>query len=380
MIVSGLIQGGVFCQDLDDVIISQVAAGNVILHFIIGDAQNNTLSEFVETYYPDASGQIRISGLSELMETYLKGSSLASIYNPTSGYSLSAMYVTLGVVVTQNNTQIGSFSQVFYPCINRTKVYPSTYQYFLSRHKERKVYPDQPIIFSHISQRNLVVYCSAIYDNAGTIEQKSVAVPAATLPGYTAMYQFTLTDIAILIDTSADSLIDFTFNLYDYDNEELTLLDKIRYVVDRNYTPERTTFLFKNVFGVPELLTMTGQNKRTAELDATYAWISRKYCKVSTDLNTLHTICSGWIDKETYASVKDAIKSEEVYVLDGLNIADQVTVTDIDLDYETPRTTPLAAYLTYRVSNKVQETFSRVPEIEGEEDGIFDDTFDDTFE
>lgn len=381
MVVSGLVAGGVFCQDMGDVVLSQMDAATTSVNFTILDYQSNEVSSFPESYYPDNEGKIYISGLPELMEKYLEGESLSAIFNPTSGFNYRGLFATLRVEVSQNGNQIGQFEQLFFHCKSRTKVFPSTYPYFLSRHRQRQIFPDQPVIVSYLLRRDTALRCKVIYKENNIVMTENVLVPAAVVGNYTGIFQCSLTEVASLVSTEAENIIEFSFVLCEYENEEFTPIDEIRFVVDRNYTPDRTIFLFKNTFGVPEVLCMTGVNKRTSELEGTYSWISRKYRKVATDLTTLHTICSGWIDKVTHASIKDAIKSEEVYIIENLQITDQVTITDIDLDYETPRDTPLAAYITYRVSSKVQETFAREP-MEGDEyeEGIFDVTFDETFE
>ena len=96
-----------------------------------------------------------------------------------------------------------------------------------------------------------------------------------------------------------------------------------------------------------------------------------------TDLTSSHTVCSGWIDQDTHDSVKDAIRSDEVYIVDELKLGDMVTITGIDLEYNRPSDKPVSAAITYRVSDKIQERFTRARQMGTR---IFDDSFDKTFE
>lgn len=379
MIVTGLIEGGVFCQDMGDVVLTGVYAP-VNINFQILDHQNNVLSTLSESYYPDNNNKVFISGLSELADTYLQGESLQTLFNPTSGFGAKGMFVTIHADLYQDEQLAGTFEQIFYQCNSRTKIFPSSYPYFLSRFRNRTIYPDQPVSFSFFMDRDTVLFCKAIYNDGGTVRETSTQVATASLPGYTAIMQYSLTEISSLLQVPADDIIEFQFQLCTLENETYTTIDVIKFVIDRNVTMERTMLLFKNTFGVPEIIALTGQNKRTSSLVGTYAWMQRKYRKVSTDLTELHTICSGWIDKNTLESIRDAIKSSEVFVIENSNLVEQVTITDIDLDYETPRTAPLAAYITYRVADRVQETFAREVYDSGDEEGIFDHTFDDSFE
>lgn len=381
MTVNGLIEGGVFCQDMGDIVLTGVVHNSLAITFKIYGPQDQLLTTLDETYYPDNDNKVYISGLGELAETYLQGESLSTLFNPTSGFDARDMYVTIRAdILIADHWYYDSFEQRIYQCNSRTKIFPSSYPYFLSRFRNRKIYPDQPISMAYLAFRETTVYCKAIYNNDGVVSEKTQLVATASEPGTTAILQYSLTEVASLLQIEADDIIEFEFQLSTTSNDTETIIDTIKYVIDRNVTLERTMLLFKNTFGIPEIIALTGQNKRTSSLAGSYAWMQRKYRKVSTDLTTLHTICSGWIDKNTFESIKDAIKSNEVYVIENSNLVEQVTITDIDLDYETPRTKPQAAYITYRVADKIQETFAREALDSEDEEGIFDHTFDDSFE
>ena len=388
MEVSGLISGGAFCQDMGDIYLGHCGTAPATIYFSIkARSGGNKLTELEEVYYPQGGDEhIIISGLGELAEPYFEWydeEDLQQLFNPSQECRSLRTSVFITMTVVQDGVTIGTFYQQLFSANSRTKVYPSTYNYFLSRFKTRTAYEDMPLIFGFIG-RGQTLDCEVIYyDNSGDpqtqVLQLNVAdtVIADDYSGDLSVNEYIPSDLANRCGVTVDKLVRITFRLH-LDNR---IIDKLTYNFDHNYTMERTMFLYKNVFGVPEIIAMTGQNKRSSELDATYAWISRKYRKVSTDLMTQHTICSGYIDKVTHEAIKDAIKSDKAYIIENMRIADMATITDIDLDYETPRTTPLAAYLTYRVADRVQETFVREAMDGGEEEeGIFDLTFDDTFE
>ncbi|MBQ9363982.1 MAG: hypothetical protein IJT97_11305 [Bacteroidaceae bacterium] len=377
MVVNGIIEGGVFCQDMGDIVVSGVD-GELQVEFRIQNAVGNLQNSFVETYYPDASGRITITGLPELMEAYLEGVPLADLYNPHQEYTEVDGYVMLYLRFSQDGAPVDSVSQKVYQANNRVHEYPSSYRYFLSRFRERTVYVDQVLSVSYIYRgQTLRAGVAYMQENGRSAYRVLVLDNSGMTQGKVCVHQYIPSDLADRCGVDEEALLYVEFELGLVSGNRFAQLDKMRCTFDHGNHLERTAFVFKNLFGVPETLVMTGQNKRTSELEATFSWIGRKYRKTSTDLMTSHTVCTGYIDDATHASVKDAIRSAEVYVLDGLELADQVTVTDIDLDYTMPRTAPLAAYLTYRVSEKIQERFSRLA---AREDEIFDDSFDDTFE
>ena len=366
-----------FCQDMGDIVVSGVD-GELQVEFRIQNAVGNLQNSFVETYYPDASGRITITGLPELMEAYLEGVPLADLYNPHQEYTEVDGYVMLYLRFSQDGAPVDSVSQKVYQANNRVHEYPSSYRYFLSRFRERTVYVDQVLSVSYIYRgQTLRAGVAYMQENGRSAYRVLVLDNSGMTQGKVCVHQYIPSDLADRCGVDEEALLYVEFELGLVSGNRFAQLDKMRCTFDHGNHLERTAFVFKNLFGVPETLVMTGQNKRTSELEATFSWIGRKYRKTSTDLMTSHTVCTGYIDDATHASVKDAIRSAEVYVLDGLELADQVTVTDIDLDYTMPRTAPLAAYLTYRVSEKIQERFSRLA---AREDEIFDDSFDDTFE
>lgn len=381
MTVEGILSGGVFCQDMGDVVVSGVT-DELRVQFQIRDAADTTLQSFVEIYYPDASGRVTITGLAELMEAYLEGVPLMELYSPHQEYTEVDGYVVLHLEFFEDNVSVGSCSQTVYQANNRVNENPVSYKYFLSRFRERTVYVDQVLTMSYIYRGQTLQARVAYMQESGRSAYRLLSLNNGSMTqGKVCVHQYVPSDLANRCGVDVDALLYVDFELGEVVTVEsvsrFVQYDKMRCTFNHDRQMARTSFVFKNLFGVPETLVMTGQNKRTSELAATFSWIGRKYRKTSTDLMTSHTVCTGYIDDVTHASVKDAIRSTEVYLTDGLALGDQVTVTGIDLDYSMPRTSPLAAYLTYRVSEKVQERFSRLAV---REDEIFDDTFDDTFE
>ena len=377
MVVSGIISGGVFCQDMADIVVSGVS-GELQVEFSIRNAAETVLNSFLETYYPDGGGKVRITGLAELMEAYLDGVPLQELYRPHQEYTEVDGFVVLSMAFYQDGSLVDTCSQTVYQANNRVNERPSSYRYFLSRFRERTVFVEHVLSVSYIFRgQELRAGVAYMQENGRSAYRVLSLNNGGMTEGKVCVHQYVPSDLADRCGVDVEQLLYVDFELGRSSGNRFAQFDKMRCTFDHGNHLERTAFVFKNLFGVLETLVMTGQNKRTSELEATFSWIGRKYRKTSTDLTTSHTVCTGYIDDVTHASVKDAIRSTEVYLLDGLELGDQVTVTDIDLDYAMPRTSPLAAYLTYRVSEKVQERFSRVAVRESE---IFDDTFDDTFE
>lgn len=369
----GLVEGGVFCQDMGDMKVRFCEAETVV-RFTITDADEVEVSSFDEVYYPNAANELVIAGLADLMASYLEGKKLSDLFNPSQGCTEINSFATLRMEFWQNGRKVDECSQVFYQANNRTRVFPSSYNYFLSRFRERTVYEDQVLFLSYIYRGQQLQAGVAYYLADGRSAYRTLSLSNAGMTtGKTCCHQYIPADIAHQCGVGAESLIYVEFKLL-LDGQ---MIDYMKCTFDHGHQRQKTTFLFKNLFGVPEMVVMTGKDKRTSELDASFSWINRRYRKTSTDLTTLHTICTGYIDLNTHESVKDAIRSEEVHLVDGVQLVDMVTVTDIDLDVEQPRTNPMAAYITYRVSEKMQEKFRRLAVKDSE---IFDDTFDESFE
>ncbi len=373
MTFEGLIDGGVFCQDMGNLKVRFCQAETVV-RFIIIDAVGAEVSRFDEVYYPNANNELVIAGLADLMASYLEGERLEQLFNPAQAYTVMNSFARLKLEFYQNGAKVDECYQVFYSSNNRTGVFPTNYNYFLSRFRSREVHPEQVLFLAYIYRGQTLQVGVAYYQTNG---RSAYRVHELNVSGVanekTCLHQYLPSDLAHLCGVEVERLIYLDFNL----KLDGVTIDRMRFEIIHEHCKQKTAFLFKNLFGVPEMVVMTGVDKRTSELEASFSWLNRKYKKTSTDLTTSHTICTGYIDKETQESVKDAIRSNEVWMVDGVRLIDMVTVTDIKLDAELPRTSPMLAYITYRVSEKVQEKFSRV----GDRDGrIFDDTFDDSFE
>lgn len=369
----GLVTGGVFCQDMENLVV-RYCQQETVVKFIVSDADGTDISSFNEVYYPNADNELIIAGLADLMASYLEGKKLSELFRPNQGWTEVDSFATLKLEFWQNGEKVDECSQVFYQANNRTGVYPSNYNYFLGRFRERMVFPEQVLFLSYIYRGQQLQAGIAYYQANGRSAYRTIELENTGMTtGKTCCHQYLPDDLANQCGVTVDELIYVEFKLV-LDNN---VIDYMKCTFDHGHHREKTAFLFKNLFGVPEMLVMTGVNRRTSELEASFSWMNRKYRKTSTDLTTSHTICTGYIDKETRESVKDAIRSDEVHLVEGTRLVDMVTVTDIDLSMETPQNAGQTAYITYRVSEKVQERFSRVAVRDGE---IFDDTFDDSFE
>ncbi len=373
MTFEGLVNGGVFCQDMGNLTVKYCQQETVV-KFIVSDADGAEMASFNEVYFPNADNELVISGLADLMASYLEGRKLSELFNPNQGWTEVNSFATLKLEFYQQGDKVDECSQVFYQANNRTGVFPAEYNYFLSRFRERTVYDDQVLFLSYIYRGQQLQAGVAYYQANGRSAYRTLSLPNTGMTtGKTCCHQYIPSDLAHQCGVGVESLIYIEFKLM----LSGSMIDYMKCVFDHGNQHQKTAFLLKNLFGVPEIVVMTGVDKLTSELDASFSWINRRYLKTSTDLTTLHTICTGYIDQQTRDSVKDAIRSNEVYLVKGVDLIDMVTVTDIDLDMETPKNIGLTACITYRVSEKVQERFSRLAVADSR---IFDDTFDDTYE
>lgn len=371
--VGGLVEGGVFCHDMGDVVL-MYANGEVTVKFSVTDAAGVKVSEFEEQYYPNANSEIHISGLSEVMECYLQGASVTDLFAPDSNYKDVGGFATLSMEIYESGKLVKTCAQMFFQANSRTGLFPAAYKYFLSRFREREVFTDQLLTCAYIFRGQTLKCGIAWADDEDKMCYKEVVLATSGVQnGHIVMHQYKPSDIANRAGVTAEQLLYITLMLMDGTQR----IDYMKMVYDSRKHKERTGFAFKNLFGVLEHIIFTGKNKHTADLEGSYSWIGRKYRKMHTDLTSSHTVCSGWIDQDTHDSVKDAIRSDEVYIVDELKLGDMVTITGIDLEYNRPSDKPVSAAITYRVSDKIQERFTRARQMGTR---IFDDSFDKTFE
>lgn len=372
MRISGLVAGGVFCHDMGDVTL-QVVTDSVNVRFTVLDADGALLNEFTEVYHPDETGRVVIRGLDEVMAAYVNKSSVEDMFSPDSMFMDVGGYATLRIeVLGEADEMTLAAEQRFYQATCVTEVFPQYYKYFLSRFREREVLPCQLMTCGYICRGQSLVAGVAWKSDDGATNYKSVDVSSSGVAeGRMVLHQFKPSFFASKAGAEVRQLMYVTLELM----EGGTRIDYLKMVFDHRRF-DSTSFMFKNMFGLLENIVFTGSNKCTDELNGSFAWIGRKYRKLYTDLTSTYTVFSGWIDKDTHEAVQDLVRSEEVHLSEDFRLGRMVTVVDVDIVREIGGEKPTNDAITYRVSDRVQSSFSRTRQLGAR---VFDDTFDNTF-
>lgn len=377
--VSGLVDGGVFCHDFGEVLVRFIDSSLRVNYTVFG-ADGSELSSFGESYYPDREKCVRLRGLGEVMVAYLGGHGVCDMFSVDSGFMDIGGFATLQIDICDGGSGelLQSCSQVFYAADCRTGVFPSNYRYFLSRWRERMILPSQLLTCGYIYSGQRLKASVMCRDANGVTTCGSCFLDVAGVPeGHVVMHQYKPFDIVRKVANGAEvdlSEVEFiTFELMDGS----TRLDYMKMDIDYGHCRTRTGLLFKNTFGILEHFICKGQNKCTEDLDGVYAWIGRKYRKMYSDLTSMYTVMSGPIDEQAHQTLKDAVRSDEVYLMDDFVLDDMVTICDVDMERISASSKPFSDSVTYRVSDKVQDFFSRSRQLGAR---IFDDSFDKTFE
>ena len=370
MVVTGGDFFGLFCPDMGILTISGLDA-DIVVDFslsIAGKVQNS----WSERYTPDASGKVAIRELGNIMMDYFQPVGIEVDYSLNEQEPINCRGIIEGKI---NDTPV--ISQPLFYCTQKVGITNMYYDRFFNRYAKRMVRANQyvPVVHNYNSQ---VMEVGVAYRVGGEVCYGVLSLGSfADQPHNFKVHNLSPVVIATRINNqkqvsiTADDLIYYEATL-SVDNN---VVDKIRFDMDHKHYKQLTHFVFYNLFGFPETIYMTGKDEKSAEMEGTYALISEQYTKIDTELNELHTVNSGYISETSYESIKDMIRSREVYRYNGTYM-ERITITDVDLVAEKPRSTPLNVKITYRLAKDDDAKFIRPGMADGK---VFDETFDNTF-
>lgn len=374
MVITGIIEGSVYCRDMGDVVISNVTGSITVKYRISG--YGIAAATFEEVYFPDSAGNVIINGLGEVALDYFPDQEI-KILHTTKNHTIVKNYIIIDAdVYNASGNKEKTFSQSFYFSQCRTALSYND-KCFLNRFSSRMVREDQLVCVAyHCWGQTLVL--GIAYKSEGVARFLKVNFFTNNTPGNSIIQYFSVDSVVERLNMelnasfTSDDIIYYEADLYSNG----TLIDKIRYDIDRKHYPQITHFVFYNCFGFPETLYFTGRDERSSELEASFGTVMGDYLKVHTDLITSHTANTGYINESIRDCVEDMVHSNKVYLYQKDTLGDLITITGVEFTESKPRTEPLNIKLTYRVADKCQRTFTRarLPE------KIFDKTFDSTFD
>lgn len=173
---------------------------------------------------------------------------------------------------------------------------------------------------------------------------------------------------------SADSLIYVRLCALDSSKVEL---DRITFNL-LEYRPLNTlTYLYRNPFGVPEAIDFLGRVTETFDPQNELAHTLEGYLKVNDDTLETYKVRTGALSPEKRESVKDLLRSYEVYELTGGEIGERVTIIESEAQRDYPANTITSYTLTFQKAGYHRDEFFREKYVAA---NVFDETFDYTFE
>ena len=369
MVVTGVTYES-YCPDMGNITITGVSS-DLTLEFALSIA-GTELNRWTERYTPNAQGVVVIRELGNIMMDYFKPIGLKVDY----GLTVQDPINRRGVISATCNGSV-LFATILYYCTQKVGISNADYNRFLGRHTTRLVRADQyvPVSYNLNGQRLAVGVAYRVADKVCYSVLNLVTEVEATQrfrthnlsPAVIVQRINTLDKVNI----KATDLIFYQAELYVSGQQ----VDMIRFELDHRHYKQCTHLVFYNLFGFPETLYFTGKDEKSADFAGTYALISEQYTKIDTDLHEMHTINSGYIDAATYESIKDLVRSKEVYIYQGTKMQ-AITITEADLTVEKPSNTPTNVKLTYRLAEDEATLFSRPSTFN---DKTFDASFDHTF-
>lgn len=371
MVVSGT-NSGAFCKDFGTVVLSGLTEPVTISYrFALPDGSVNAFSE---NYSPDAAGTIRICDLGEVALSFFEGLPFPFTAAHSSPYAI----VMDAEILAADASNLGVLSQKFYYSNCRTSIAdPYKYRGFLSRHKRLSIHPDQAhFVGFFLNAQQLGI--GVLYRSGSSSAWSEFTMDMGD-SGDIYYRNFDLqTIVALLLEHKGLSVAaDDVFYYIIYLKVNSSVEDAMQVDIDRKHYSAISHFVYYNCFGVPDTFCFTGKDKRTAEMEATYATIQRQYRKISTRYDIYHHVNSGYILSTMRDCVEDLVNSDKVHLYADNTLGEMVTITEVNFDETRPKTEPVNVAIKYRLANECQRTINRDMTVDYR---IFDHTFGDTFE
>lgn len=370
MVISGT-NSGCFCRDFGSVVLSDIT-GKISVSYLLY-LPDNTQTSITEYYTPDNNGDVHINDLGTLILSYF--SSMPINLSDACVYDLSILMEAQ--IFDESGERLNGFSQRFYYSNCHTSISaPYKYRGFLSRHRRRKILPNQAH-FIGFFQKAQQLGIGVSY-RSGTESKWTEFVQDVADTGYLYYRNLSLDTVVSLLQSNTDIIVspEDVFYFIVYLKADGQVVDAMQLDIDRTHYPAVSHFVYRNCFGVPDTLQFVGKDNRTSEMEATYVNIQRQYRKINTKYNVYHDINSGYINDTLRDCVEDLVNSD-VFLYDNTTLGERVTITETAFDESRPRTEPINVRLKYRLARECQRTIDRDMTLDYR---IFDHTFGDTFE
>ncbi len=247
--------------------------------------------------------------------------------------------------------------------------------HFLTRFSEKEVYPDSiELVAFTIQEKRFYQIDTAFLLNGVVAYAQDTGKMYISRPDANKAYVFLISMKERMDKYKADSLIYVIVRILDENDNEL---DRVTFNVNYSSSLLRSNYLYRNPFGIPEVLTFQGKTTETFDPQNQLAYTLEGYMKVSDDPLETYKVRTGSLSEELRESVKDFLRSFDVYRLTGDQLGDRMTVIESEAERTFPSNSIVSYTLTLRKSSYQRDKFHR----KGfSVNRIFDKSFDNTYE
>lgn len=378
--IQGLNPDGLWTGNNDDIIISGLTEDIRIKYTVsVGNIILGTFSE----RYAAVDGVATIRRLGDVAKRYF------DFFNPNTlaqSYRWVSFPTIQAVIYNLRGIQIEGFSQKFcYSSILVDSATPADFKRFMTRYTDRTVYPKQSEWLAYMDlDYDFVIAVSYTeqwqvpgYITYGEPKYKEIIIKA----GNTRDICIESMSMASIVQRMATVGIHITQDhIISYDaylKNGPSIMDIVRYTINRDEQICRHDLFYYNVFGVPSVMVLTGQRKRTGEYSGTALQKGRSYHMVEKKLVIKSEAYTGYIDSQSRDAAYDLIVSDYLYRCMDNGSWQSITLLDANISESEPTTEPICLKLTYRTSDDDRQlSFRRLPY--GQR--VFDNSFDNSFE
>ncbi len=188
------------------------------------------------------------------------------------------------------------------------------------------------------------------------------------------VYVFLVTMREQLEKYDADSLIYVRVCMLNAARQET---DRITFNLTEPLPLHRATYVYRNPFGVPEVISFLGRVTETFDPQNELAYTQEGYVKVSDDPVETCKVRTGALTAVKRESVKDLLRSFEVYELQSGRLGQRVTVIEQEAERTYPTNGITGYTLTLRRVGYGTDEFSREVYTPA---NVFDKSFDQSYE
>lgn len=342
----------VYAQDIDVLEISGLYAGSSYRLYMSIKRSNTVIDTIDNLYTADKSGVIYLTDMARLFNSYIM--SYVSMSSATTNMAME-LQVTFTLAGSKSCTRNILYSRrrlnVSAPATYYILPTLLRYKYTTTDRHERIYVPSY-----YTGSKSLQVSLAYLYNGAAFYKTATISVSSSTTDDY--MYadvslSTVLTKVAAVAGLSASVMTPLYYNVDLYIDS--VLKDEIHYDVDNDNHIQSSSFIYLNIFGLPQTLTFTGLDTEQLEYEAEFGYCSKNYRALDKTLIPKHEVNTGWLSKEMKSAVRELIDSPYVAVYkktsSGLSLV-EITITDVDWSTVSPSNEPDNVKITYRIADQ----------------------------